>query len=545
MQETLDALVDMLVNAAASSVNSGTNQIMIGGSFADNLTQTNTQDANNFSNTADGVSTAVATNAELSTDGMHNVYNPDQDLPQYSRATQKVKNHFNRKSGLNSGISDPTDPNSPNNPQNVNYIEDNNNNNNSVQTKDNVEQNLQGTYLANTAQSGANFSSNLAKIDGDIGPGSLISQANDQTAGNHNNKATSDAHAIAGNFNKQSQTIDNMDAHRDLQTDNATGIIRLQNNNNNSVQKKGNSEQNANILSGHNLAMTAANAGLNILQAANIKADTQIIQTNTQVATNFTNTASGGTDVFAENAELTPYAWKDSVGNDVPPPDDYSTEPKPVDGPGQLVHNVHVTVIEQNNNNNSVQIADNAQSGDFSFLDSVNASTSATNTGMNILAVGYSGDIKDIFTNPATGNIDDGVYIEQTNGQEAYNHNNNAESSRDFALAANKNKEIQWIDNCSCTDIAARNDFPGIEPQQNNNMNSVQIKDNAQNSARGIFMANLANSAANASMNFLTSGNVVGTTLIQQNTTTTQNWNNTATAPTGSAIAGNFENLTW
>ncbi len=554
-----DSQIVILVNSSTSAINAGMNQVT-GGDFGNALSQINNQSGFNFNNSADSTGFALATNAEVSdVNALDGLINPDRQLPEVSVPTQHIINHFNRNAGIDAGDPDPGHSDSPNNPYNVTYIRDNNNNNNSVQSRDNVQENAQSNYLANTAKTAANFGFNIASLE-NVANLTTISQQNTQTAENHNNTADSlDSTAIAGNFNKETQVIDNMDVVNPIDLYNATGIIREQDNNNNSVQKKDDSERYAKVIVGHNVAVSAVNAGLNLLEVASLGVGSTVTQTNTQTSNNFNNTADGLT-AYAENADLTPY--KDRAGNIIDLP--IGRMDKPLLGPGQLIHNVHATILEQNNNNNSVQLANDAQGGSssdpYSFFESVNASTSAMNTGMNVIAVGFPGDLTQLFDEMlmATGTVGSNS-ITQTNTQTAGNHINDANATF-LALAANKNKEIQWVDNCNCTDIASVNtavlpDFDDLgrpvkdllkvteTPQQNNNMNSVQIRDRAQRYATGVFMGNAANSAVNASMNFMTSGQVTGTTVTQTNNAVANNWNNTATgAP---AIAGNFENIAW
>jgi len=537
----------ILVNSAMSAFNTGMNDLYVDGGFGSSLTQENLQDSANFSNYASGTA-AIGINAELNTDiDLGSLTgNPDQDLVAYSKPTQRVANHFNRRDGLNGLASDPHDPDSPNNPANVNYIRDNSNNNNSVQTKDNTEEQATTGYLSNIAQSGANFGFNIASM-GNVDSNTDITQSNIQRTANHGNYVEGGFYALAGNFNKETQNIDNMDVEDPITLYNATGIIKEQDNNNNSVQKKNNSEASATVIVGVNAAMSGINTGLNVLDAGKINSGSYINQSNEQKAYNFDNYASGGVS-FAENAELTPY--KDNDGNVIPYPIETG---KPVSGPGQMVHNVHVTVLEQNNNNNSVQLANDAQGNGYSFFESVNAANSAMNTGMNVLGAGTTDILNNLFGTVGTKNIVDST-VEQYNDQLASNHNNIAEGF-ELALAGNKNKQIQWIDNCSCTDIASVRNITDTDPlwewlgtpegpQQNNNMNSVQIRDRAQQDTAGVFMGNAANSAVNASMNYLTANSLNQATIVQNNTAVSNNWTNNATA-VDTAIAGNFENITW
>ncbi|WP_457642472.1 hypothetical protein [Persephonella sp.] len=182
-----------------------------------------------------------------------------------------------------------------------------------------------------------------------------------------------------------------------------------------------------------------------------------------------------------------------------------------------MIENTHGNIpvdSEQNNNNNSVQLNDNAQTGVKGIIVS-NIANTAANIAVNMMSVG---DITD-------------SSVAQNNEQLAENHVNAASGSF-YAYAGNLNKQKQYIYNCNCT---------AVDGEQNNNMNSVQLNDNAQAGMEALVLLNAANSAANVGINVLNAGTVSGSTITQTNNATAVNYSNTATG--ANATATNAENF--
>ncbi len=453
-------------NSALSAYNTGMNIMEFDSSNAASLNQSNDQFAGNMNNLATGADTSEAMNAE---DGLF-----------YGGPTQSVRNNTN--------------------------VENQNNNNNSVQLNDNAQQNAAALAMVNNANSAQNTGMNIMvdliveepEDGGDSTPppegkgitDTTVSQDNTQTAVNHKNRAYGNDYAYAHNKNKQTQNVRNAE---EIDDQAAQITIAGQNNNNNAVQLNGNAQQNASGLEITNMAVSAANTGLNIGVFNNINTS-NVAQSNTQTASNFENVASAAFEAEAGNAE--PFSE--------------------VSMPGQYIHNVHADIEGQNNNNNSVQLNDNAQQN-AEGLSIANIAKVALNSGFNIMWI--AGDTAD-------------SSITQTNTQTAGNHNNyaSADAEEGVALAWNFNKQRQYIANCYCANIT----------DQDNNQNSVQLNDNAQQNLRGWHVLNGATSAVNMGTNIIaTQGMVSGSTIQQINTQTATNFSNTATG--GAAISTNTE----
>ena len=348
-----------------------------------------------------------------------------------------------------------------------------NNNDNSVQLNDNAQQNAVVDSLVNTAKSAVNVGANLATV-GDI-TGTDIYQTNTAVAENHVNDAFSfDGDAFAENLNKQTQNIEN----------GQTAFVLEQDNNNNSVQLNGNAQQNASAVLVENSAASAVNAGLNVLNAGDIlNSDDTIEQTNFQTAENFNNYADGGTDAKARN-------WEQAAN------------------PGQYIANLDLAlVLDQNNNNNSVQLNDNAQQN-VTADKVVNSANSAVNVGQNLLNWETTG-----------GDITNSE-VNQTNTQTAKNHYNDAFAVDGVATAKNKYKQTQFVNNASDTILSSGT--------QDNKMNSVQLNDNAQQFASAVVLINSAGSAVNAGLNVIRVGSIGTSCITQTNTNTAVNFSNRA-----------------
>jgi len=430
-----------LINSAFSAVNFGLNvyssdsESITGGS----VTQTNTQNAFNMNNTADGFEDAYAQNFEQSI------------------FTQQISN-------AQSSI--------------VTYQD---NNNNSVQVNDQAQQNAVVDSLVNTAKSAVNIGANLATV-GDV-TGTDIYQTNTAVAENHVNDAfASDGNAYAENLNKQTQHVFN-----GTSPDTVAASIEDQENNNNSVQLNDYAQQNASAVLVENSAGSAVNAGLNVLNAGDItNSQNTISQTNDQTAENYNNYADGGTDAHARNWETATF-------------------------PGQFISNDLAVIGDQDNNNNSVQLNDYAQQN-VTADKVVNSANSAVNVGQNLLNWDTTG-----------GDITNSV-VHQENTQTAKNHYNDAFAFDGEATAKNKFKQTQIVNNFFTTDLS--------QGTQDNNMNSVQLNDNAQQYASAVVLINSAGSAVNAGLNVIRVGSIGTSCITQTNTNTAVNFSNRANGGT-------------
>ncbi|ACO04689.1 MAG TPA: hypothetical protein DEP48_04365 [Persephonella sp.] len=475
-QAQYKAKAGVLSNTSMSGSNIGMNIMAVGDIVDSNVNQFNIQYAENFNNTADGGIVGSAVNME-------------------EGATQDIDN--------NNEFTD---------------IISQDNNNNSVQLNNNAQRYANAFVIENVANSAKNTAINgmqTGAITGtEVEDGeniiTTVHQVNTQTAVNHMNSASGKG-ARAENWNKETQVIRNftVDDPRSL------AYIEDQDNNNNSVQLNNNAQRETVTGIMENVSLSASNTALNLLSTGDVNVPikepnpekygnvtlSSILQSNKQMAINFTNSATGDDNALAVNRESTDGVF-------------YRTEEPEA---GQMIENIHGNIpvgAEQNNNNNSVQLNDNAQRDAASIIVS-NIANSATNIAVNMMT---TGDITD-------------TYITQENTQEAYNHMNMATGDM-YAFAGNLNKQKQYIYNCNCT---------AVDGEQNNNMNSVQLNDAAQANLQTLVLLNSANSAANVGVNVLHAGTVSGSSIVQQNTATAVNFSNTANSKV-EARAINAEN---
>ena len=461
----------LLTNAAASAVNSADNYFVANGVVSTEGMQSNNQTAKNFGNYAESSlpeSIAVATNAEAG-------------------ATQMINN-----GGTLLAHTDTKTENA--------IIDDQDNNNNSVQLNNAAQTGVTFMTLKNIANSAVNNGINAVQVSGDV-KDSTIRQSNGQTAENHDNEAIGDM-ALAANINKERQMIDNGHYYGDRTPKDPKAQIGDQDNNNNSVQLNDAAQAESAALILENAALSSANTGLNLVHIGGNTENSSIIQFNGQVASNFNNTASGNTIAGAGNAEL---------------------------GATQDVNNYWTDIKKQDNNNNSVQLNDSAQTAVVGMVVE-NIANSASNVGINILSGGKVGDI-----GIPSGDFSNSLI--QGNNQTAENHVNKAEANYEegIAVAANINKQTQVIRNFT-TDYPP--DLIVVEDQDNNN-NSVQLNDYAQSGVNAVVLSNTALSASNTALNMMNVGNITKGSIRQGNIQVASNFNNTANGSV--AIAGNAE----
>lgn len=444
-----DATSGSIVNASVSSANIALNVLNSRAVTASSVSQSNTQTAANMSNSATATGsqgTALATNWEA------------------NGATQGINNAYGRDSS----------------------VSDQDNNNNSVQVNDSAQASATAVSIVNASKSAINHGANMASL-GSI-TGSTVSQSNDNNATNHVNVALftgESGTAIAKNLNKQTQNVSNAAGAYQGQL----AVVDDQNNNNNSVQVSDDGQSEVTAVALVNVASSAANDAMNVLNAGDVARGSTVSQSNDQSALNYDNLAvalSPDGTAIAGNAETTR-------------------------NPGQYINNVHAEV-NQDNNNNSVQLNDNAQGG-VTAGRVVNAAGSAVNVSSNLMV---AGDVN-------------GSTVTQSNHQYASNHNNVALGR--LAIAGNLNKQTQTVDNCFCTDLSEGK-------HQNNNMNSVQLN-GGQSGMTAINALNAAHSAVNLSYNIMTAGLVTDSHIEQTNTNTAVNFSNIAVGQT--ALSGNSE----
>ena len=390
-------------------------------------------------------------------------------------------------------------------PSNMVNIQDQDNNNNSVQLNDTAQQYAAGLEIRNSAISAYNTGINVMYFES--ADGASLGQANSQEAKNMNNTAESTA-GSAEALNGEWKQVDDSDIPVDIPTQSVTtnSNVSGQNNNNNSVQLNDSAQQDADALAIVNNANSAQNSGLNIIVDAidvpkGIK-NTTVTQTNTQTASNHENFASAYEDAYAGNInkQSQEVINSDKVND---------TE-------------VQVEIVDNSNNNNSVQLNDSAQQN-AKALEITNMAVSSANTGFNIA----------IFSNVTDSTIT------QTNDQTASNFENKAYGNTSATAVNGEFSENpgQYIRTVHARIGDEDNDGNIIDGQDNNN-NSVQLNDNAQENAQGLSIANIAKVALNSAFNVIwVENSTSNATITQSNTQVAGNHNNLADG--GVALAMN------
>ena len=315
----------------------------------------------------------------------------------------------------------------------VNDVQDNNNA--SVQLTDNVQRNAQHFSLINGASSAINRSTNMATISaaGQIDG----SQAASQEA--KNELAMSDIDT------PDPSTITGMGREFYHYVENDGDINADQRNNQASLQLTDNAQRNIQNFDLINIAASAGNLATNVADlttAAGVgTSSTPFSQGNVQAACN--QVLGGSTDESYEGAQ--------GITNN-----------------GNIASGA-----DQDNNNFSVQLKDNAQR-DASAGILVNAAGTAVNAGSNIANINAGGD----------------VYLNQYNEQESAN----------------------WIQSDTPQTVANGGTLYG---NQNNNNNSVQLINNALSNVNAVLLVNAASSAVNNAWN-IASVNTTGSVTISQ-----------------------------
>ncbi len=278
-----------------------------------------------------------------------------------------------------------------------------------------------------------------------------------------------------------------------------------QNNNLDSVQLNSSAQQNSRVAGIVNSAKSAVNASANILRVGNVtdggngNKDT-IIQSNTNIATNHQNVAVA----LSSEGENTAFASN-------------------LNKQTQFVENTPVSQVDgQNNNNNSVQLNDDAQQNSLG-VSIMNASTSAVNFALNVVTASSLSDT-----------------VIQSNSQVATNMSNLATAT---GLADASNGEFSSATQTINNHYGVDGDTLSSVRNQNNNNNSVQANDNAQEYASVGSLLNSAQSAVNISGNLASLGTVSDSSLIQSNTNSSSNHNNIAFA-SNMAFASNLNKQT-
>ncbi|MDQ7055929.1 MAG: hypothetical protein Q9M89_05440 [Persephonella sp.] len=230
------------------------------------------------------------------------------------------------------------------------------------------------------------------------------SQLNKQVASNFDNYAEAEGDgSVAGTGNVElsegTQVINNggtVLAHQDANNNNV--IIINQDNNNNSVQLNNSAQEYAAFMTLKNTAKSAANNGINVTHVTGDVVDSSLSQKNRQIASNHNNTSEGPADY---SVAINLNKERQVIDNGHYYGSKNADDPK-------------AQIMNQDNNNNSVQLNDSAQAQARAFI-MENASTSATNTGVNLAHIGGNSSNSSVlqenkqtsqnFNNTARGNL--------------------------------------------------------------------------------------------------------------------------------------------
>ncbi len=313
--------------------------------------------------------------------------------------------------------------------------EEQHNNNASVLLTDNVQRNGKHFSLINGAVSAINRSTNMVTVSS----AGQINGSQGSKQGSKNVIAPNDLDAP----NPPPSTVSGMNREFYHYVENNGDLNADQKNNQASLQLTDNAQRNVQNFDLINIAASAGNLATNVA-SLNASGDVgtagmPFSQGNVQAACN--QIAAGTIDENFEGAQ-------------------------------DIVNNGNISAgVDQDNNNFSVQLKDNAQ-GNASAGILANISSSAANTASNIAYVNAGGD----------------VYLEQYNEMEAAN----------------------WIQSDTPQSIS------GMGGTHNNN-NSVQVINNALSNTSSVLLVNAASSAVNTSWNI---ASVVGHSVtIQQHNT--------------------------
>ncbi len=360
---------------------------------------------------------------------------------------------------------------------NYSSVDDQNNNNASVQINDDAQTGITAGIVSNVSGSAKNIAQNIANITNSSSIG--LTQTNNQ---------------VALNEGSDYQEIYN------------GSVSTLQDNNNNSVQLNDNAQSGSNTMVLDNTASSAQNVAQNIIGVDGL-IDSTLTQSNAQYAENVKDadqliindgdtalqnnnnasvqvndnaqTASSGmviknTADSAQNIAQNIIDAQNMDGLNIMSQSNYQTA---INGTtdfemiSQVVLNNDADL--QDNNNASVQLNANAQAGTTSMV-MENTANSGSNTGQNITS--------------ASGFVSVNI-VESSNTQYAENY-------------------TRWdVDQSVVT---------GNSNLQRNNVNSVQLNDNAQNSTSGMVIANTAGSASNIGQNAGQSFQFIGFNVLLQ-----------------------------
>jgi hypothetical protein len=356
-----------------------------------------------------------------------------------------------------------------------------NNNNSSVQVNDDAQAGASGMSMSNVAGSAQNIGQMVGTVTGSVDV--TIGQSNLQTA---------------INYEEDYQSIVNLDL-----------VDPIQNNNNGSVQLNDNAQAGASGMLIDNKAVSAMNVAQNVLDVTGL-VSLSATQSNEQYADN----------------EV--YAYQDIV-------------------------NVEDTEL-QNNNNSAVQVNEDAQTGTATMA-LANTANSAMNIGQNVVnAVGIDGlniisqsNYQEAsngalsFESPTQSvvNIDDAFL--QDNNHASVQLNNSAQAGSDSMAIANTalsgmniGQNVANLSGIVAVNIALQSNEQiasnytywsmdqdvetGDSLLQRNNLNSVQLNDDAQVDVDSMILANTAGSAMNIGQNVADSFAIFGFNgIVQEN----------------------------
>ena len=434
-----------------------------------------------------------------------------------------------------------------------------NNNNSSVQVNSQSQSSSSTFVLNNTSSSASNIGQNFVFVDGLLG--SNLSQSNYQ---------------MASNDKIPYQEISN------------GGNTTIQNNNNGSVQINDDGQTNASSIALSNTANSAKNIGQNIVDATNMNGVNVISQSNEQYAYNGAASFSGlyqtviNGDVSTQNnnnqsVQLNSNAQAStnavSLSNTANSSENIAQNVADVSGAvsinvisssnyqeaynytrWEVVQNVASGDSDlQRNNNNSVQLNENAQNAS-SGMSISNTSASASNIGQNLANTGqiigfnivsqsneqyaYNGtgwsnwSFQTITNNDGvftltTGQDNNNASVQMNDGATAQNDVNAINLSNVAHSATNTAQNAAYVANVALGNIVIQSNYQvanndswtsqeignygliNVNVDQDNNNASVQIQD-GQNRVNSFATSNVSNSAANTAQNVVGGSNVIG-----------------------------------
>ncbi len=561
-----------VMNMVNSAVNTQTNTAAIDTSLGITLTQSNDQYAENHeysSQTIDNGSTVSAQNNNNASVQMNDssqmgatagvvsnvagsAMNIGQNIASITNSSAIGLSQSNSQFATNEGYDEQYITNAANNSTQ-------NNNNSSVQVNSQAQSSSSTMVLNNTSSSASNIGQNVIYVDGLLN--SSISQSNYQEA--YNDKIPY-------------QEIYN------------GGSTTMQNNNNGSVQINDDGQRDSSSIALTNTANSAKNVGQNIISATNMNGVNVISQSNEQYAANGGTTSStlshlvlnGDVSIQNNNNESVQLNSNAQANTNAL---SLSNTANSSENIGQNVADITGTVAIniisssnyqeaynytrwdvdqtigsgssdlQRNNNNSVQMNENAQNNSSGMTIS-NTAASASNIGQNFANTeqiigfnvvlqsneqyAYNGSgwsnwsFQDITNNAGvftltTSQDNNNASVQMNDGATAQNNVNAMNLSNVAHSATNTAQNAAYVANVALGNIVSQSNYQvadsltwtaqtignygliNVNIDQDNNNASVQIQD-GQNDVQAFAVSNVANSASNTAQNVVGGLNIIG-----------------------------------